>query len=96
MTRRLELAKSILESIPNYYLQLSQFPSSVINQMERNTQNFIWNGKNNSNEIHWASWKKVTTLKQEGGLGLLNMHQRNQACAIKRWTEWIIQHYSMV
>lgn len=88
MARRLVMAKSVLEAIPNYYLQTTQQPSSIINQMERIIWNFLWWGTNQSKKIHWASWNKVTTLKKEEGLGLLNLHQRSQACAIYRWSKW--------
>lgn len=40
---RLILIKSVLASIPNYYLSLFTIPASVAKRIESNFRNFLWN-----------------------------------------------------
>lgn len=51
MAGRLTLAKSVIDSVPLYPMQVSQIPLSVCREVERLQCNFIW-GKSGSHGLH--------------------------------------------
>jgi len=64
---RLILAKSVLNVIPTYYMQISWLPQSICNQLNKMTRKFIWKGIV-SKGVHLVGWDKITCPKSFGGL----------------------------
>ncbi|GJW91857.1 reverse transcriptase domain, reverse transcriptase zinc-binding domain protein [Tanacetum coccineum] len=64
---RLTLVKSVLGSLPLYYLSLFRAPVSVISQIEGLRRNFFWGSKENENKIVWVRWQKILADKKDGG-----------------------------
>jgi len=68
-TGRLALAASVLSSILSYYMQINWLPQNICDSIDQTTRNFIWCRTNNKG-VHMVSWKKITTPKRFGGLGI--------------------------
>ena len=64
---RLTLIKSVLSSLPIYYLSLYKAPKNVIDKMESFMRNFLWAGSSDTKKLHWVSWEVVTMFRDEGG-----------------------------
>ncbi|PNX93226.1 ribonuclease H, partial [Trifolium pratense] len=75
---RVTLAKSVMNSIPTYYMQISWLPSSICSQIDMMTRKFIWKGNSNKG-IHLVGWNVVTKSKEDGGLGVRLAREANTA-----------------
>jgi hypothetical protein len=98
---RMTLVKSVLNSIPNYYMQVAWLPQTTCDSIDRMARNFLWKGSSNTG-IHLVGWDKITKPKKVGGLRIRkardantsllgklvwNIHQNNDAL----WVQ-IIKH----
>ncbi|GJR14453.1 reverse transcriptase domain, reverse transcriptase zinc-binding domain protein [Tanacetum coccineum] len=69
---RLTLIKSILRSLPIYYLSLYKVPSKVINALEYIRSRFFWGFKENQRGISWVKWKTILlALANKGGFSTI-------------------------
>jgi hypothetical protein len=75
---RLTLAKSVLNAIPTYYMQISWIPQSICNQLDKMTRKFIWKGTNGKG-VHLVGWDKITQPKSLGGFGVRVARNANTA-----------------
>nr|KAJ0204712.1 hypothetical protein LSAT_V11C500243130 [Lactuca sativa] len=67
---RLTLIKSILNSLPTYYLSLFKAPECIIAELEKLCRRFLWGGDDTKSKIHWIAWANVVVDKSKGGLGV--------------------------
>ncbi|CAN1816595.1 Putative ribonuclease H protein At1g65750 [Linum perenne] len=81
---RLVLIKSVLSSLPVYYLSLFKAPSSVITSLERIQNRFLWSGVSEIEKIHWINWNLVKTPRAGGGLGVQDLRILNTAL-LSKW-----------
>lgn len=79
----LVLTHATLSTIPNYSMQCAALPSNITQSVDRLCCNFIWGTTDNKRKLHLVSWKKITKLKKEGGLGLQSTKERNSALLAK-------------
>ncbi|KAE8671854.1 hypothetical protein F3Y22_tig00111881pilonHSYRG00029 [Hibiscus syriacus] len=97
---KLELIKSGMFNISNYWCRQLLLPQAIINKIEQLCSRFFWKGSDSAAKGARISWAKICTLKSEGGLGLKNLKTWNQACMIKLiknilpgegtlWVAWI-------
>ncbi|PWA74034.1 RNA-directed DNA polymerase, eukaryota, Reverse transcriptase zinc-binding domain protein [Artemisia annua] len=84
---RLTLIKSVLSSLPVYYLSLFKAPGVVLENIERMMNKFLWTGSREGRGIHWVSWDIVTRPKRFGGLGISKLSEVNLALLVK-WMCW--------
>lgn len=63
---RLTLVKSIFFSLPQYSMQSSLLPKATINDLNRISHRFLWDGDSNSKKMHAISWKVVCRPKYRG------------------------------
>jgi len=70
------LMKSVLNSIPNYYMQVAWLPQSTCESIDRMARNFLWKDNSNSG-IHLVGWNKITKPKKLGGLGIRKARDAN-------------------
>lgn len=56
---RLNLLKSTLASIPNYFLSLFTIPTSVANRIEAKFRNFLWNDLDSHHWYHLVDSKTI-------------------------------------
>lgn len=82
---RLTLIKSVLNSLPTYYLSLFKAPSGIIEDLEKLRRRFLWGGDDSKRKIHWVSWSKVVASKKDGGLGVGSLKAHNLALLAKWW-----------
>jgi hypothetical protein len=73
---RMTLVKSVLNSIPNYYMQVAWLPQSTCDSIDRMARNFLWKGNSNTG-IHLVGWDKITKPKKLGGLGIRKAREAN-------------------
>lgn len=67
---RICLIKSILTSIPLYFLSFYKAPVGVVKACHRIMRNFLWGGSEDTSKIAWVNWEQVCSAKGHGGLGL--------------------------
>ncbi|KAJ0621814.1 putative RNA-directed DNA polymerase [Helianthus annuus] len=80
---RVVLLKSVLESLPVYFMSLFKAPCGVINGLEAIMRRFLWAGASNSKKIPWVAWDRVSSPKAEGGLGISKLKDVNDALLAK-------------
>ena len=83
---RVTLCKSVLGSIPLYFLSLFKAPVKVIDSIETLRRRFIWGiNEQGRNKISWISWQKTIAPKNLGGLGIGSLQVANRALLCKWW-----------
>jgi hypothetical protein len=70
---RLVLAKTIMQSIPVYWLNLVKILVTTMHRIQQLITNFIRRGAKKQNSFHLAKWQKITLPKENGGWGLWNL-----------------------
>lgn len=88
---RFQLVKSVLSTIPIYYMQCFLLPNWVINKVDRLRRLFLW-GKNKSNErgLSLINWGLICTPIEWGGMGMTNLKIQNMALLLRWW--WRAHH----
>jgi len=56
---RIFLIKSVLSSIPLFYLSLFKMLAGVANEIVSIQRNFLWGWGSDGRKVVWVSWKKV-------------------------------------
>lgn len=83
---RICLIKSVLSSIPLYFLSFFKAPIGVIKSCHCIMRSFLWGESNGTNKIAWVSWENLCKPKEEGGLGIKDWGLINLALLSKwRW-----------
>lgn len=78
LSGRLEPIKTVIHSTIFFWMQLCQMPKNVIDHIEKICANFFWQGRK-----HLVGWNKICMPKEEGGMGLRNLHDIAKALLIK-------------
>ncbi len=86
------LIKSTVSSIPMYYLSLFSILVSVAKILKRLQQEFLWNGMGDEVKFHLVNWHRICTRIKEGGLGVRNVIQFNQAL-LRKWMWRFVQEH---
>ncbi|KAJ0752186.1 hypothetical protein HanPI659440_Chr09g0321451 [Helianthus annuus] len=81
----LTLAKSVLESIPAYYLSLFLAPNCIINKIDKIRRDFIWVILDTKKKLRWVRWESMMRSKKSGGLGVGRLKDFNLAMLTKWW-----------
>ncbi|MFS7958315.1 putative RNA-directed DNA polymerase [Helianthus anomalus] len=81
---RVTLIKSVLESLPSYYMSLYKAPVKVVKDLESIIRKFLWGGSSNVRKTHWVAWERVALPKKAGGLGLCKLSGVNLAL-LSKW-----------
>lgn len=68
---RLTLIKSVLGSLPTFYLSIFKVPAKVLKDLERIRRRFLWGGSDDGKGIAWVKWKDVMAPKSMGGAVLV-------------------------
>ncbi|XP_022030910.1 uncharacterized protein LOC110931845 [Helianthus annuus] len=82
---RLTLLKSVLGSIPSYYLSLFYAPKSIVNKIDRIRKDFLWGITDTKKKLRWARWDFMLSSKKAGGLGIGRIRDFNLAMLTKWW-----------
>lgn len=82
---RVVLIKSVLCSLPIFYMSLFKMPEGVIKSIESIQAKFLWGGSDLKKKLHMVAWTKITQKKESGGLGIKKIKAMNEALLIKWW-----------
>ncbi|XP_050225835.1 uncharacterized protein LOC126675263 [Mercurialis annua] len=80
---RLVLVKSVLCSLPVYYLSSFRIPSSVVLSLEQLMRRFLWSGSVLKSGFSKVSWVDVCMPFAYGGLNISPMKFKNQILLLK-------------
>ncbi|KAL2894836.1 LINE-1 retrotransposable element ORF2 protein [Bienertia sinuspersici] len=97
---RLQLVNSVLMTISSYWCQIFVLPRKVIQGIIGVCRAFLWHGTYASHKMSLVAWDEVCKPKQEGGLGIRNIHIWNLAAVGKHvwaiankednlWVRWV-------
>ena len=78
---RLTLIRSVLSSLPIYFLSLFKMPQGVADVIEKLMRDFLWGGYNDS--CHLVRWDEATKPKHKRGLEIGNLILRNKSLLVK-------------
>ena len=82
---RATLIKSVLNSLPLYYLSIFKAPRSVIKMLEQLKRNFLLGRGVEKRKMAKVKWSKVCKPKLFGCLGISNIINKNTAMLAKWW-----------
>jgi hypothetical protein len=82
---RLTLTKSILESIPVYWMSLAWIPKGVLENIRRTCSLFIWSILGDKFTQPWTKWKCIARPKALGGWGLKDIFFSKASVAKVCW-----------
>ena len=80
---RLKLLKSMLSSLPTYFLSLFTTPTHVANKIEKLQRDFLWG----DSKTHLLGWDKLCMPIANGGLAIRKLTTFNKALLGK----WLLQ-----
>ena len=80
---RLKLLKSMLSSLPTYFLSLFTTPTHVANKIEKLQRDFLWG----DSKTHLLGWDKLCMPIANGGLAIRKLTTFNKAILGK----WLLQ-----
>jgi len=80
---RLTLSKSVLSSIPYYHMQYAKLPNTLCDEIEKIQRGFLWGDTNQIRKPHLINWEVCCLPKGDGGLGIRNQKQMNEAFLMK-------------
>ncbi|KAF5779181.1 putative reverse transcriptase zinc-binding domain-containing protein [Helianthus annuus] len=83
------LAKSVLGSLPSYFLSLFAAPKGVIEKLEKIRRNFVWGNSNSGHKMRWIRWELLSKAKRKGGMGLGAINNFNLAMLVKWWWKFL-------
>ncbi|CAL5388524.1 unnamed protein product [Camellia sinensis] len=82
---KLTLVKSVLSSLPLYFLSIFKMPVGVAKTIDRIQSNFLWGGSEIKRKIYLVQWKEVCKSKAQWGLGLRSLSDVNVCLMLKWW-----------
>ena len=71
--------KSVLSSIPIYFLSCCRCPKSVMRKIEKIQRDFLWNDSMQKRKYHLVKWESVCKPIDQGGLGICSIEKVNKA-----------------
>lgn len=80
---KLILAKSVLESLPVYWLTLFKVPVSILDGIKKRISSLLWSGGKEDDKIHLARWELIARPKNMGGWGLRRLDLFSKALRMK-------------
>ena len=100
----LELIKSILHGMVQFWISIFPIPAVVINKITSLCRNFLWTGDVLRSKSVLVAWKQVCLPKDEGGLAVLDIKARNDSFFAKHlwnihlksdslWIRWVDHYY---
>ena len=101
---RLELLRSVLYGMANFWLSIFPIPKSVLSKIISCCRNFLWSGDIKKSHSALVAWKDICLPKTEGGLGILDLKTINSSFLVKElwdvhrkadslWIKWISHYY---
>ena len=85
------LIKSVLTSLPIYFLSFFRIPKKVTEKLVSIQRRFLWGGDIDQNKIAWIKWETLCLPKDKGGLGIKDLNTFNIAL-LGKWGWNLFQH----
>lgn len=102
MAGRLQLIKSVLMSIANFWMSSFCLPGACLKEINSICSAFLWSGPELNTKRAKIAWDVVTLKTDEGGLGLRPLKEVNVTCCLKLiwratsshslWARWIKEY----
>ena len=96
---RLQLIKSVITSLVNFWMAAFRLPSGCIKEIESLCSAFLWSGPDLNRRKAKVSWLEICRPKKEGGLGLRRLKEVNMVSCLKLvwrilsansiWVNWV-------
>lgn len=80
---RITLAKSVMNSIPIFYMQLEKLPSELNKEIDRAIRRCVWGEFRSERKTHLLNWDILCRPKAMGGVGLRKASLLNRALLTK-------------
>ncbi|CAN0922147.1 Putative ribonuclease H protein At1g65750 [Linum grandiflorum] len=77
---KLQLVKSVLQSMATYWMSIFVLPQSIIKQVEAICSQFVWNTEEKGEKRARVSWRNLSFPIREGGVGIRDLRWWNVAC----------------
>lgn len=87
---RVTLIKSVLSSLPIYFMSLFKIPECVAKEIDKIQARFLWGGDEAKRKIHLVRWKEVLN-KNQGGLGIRDIRVTNECLLLKWWWRYALE-----
>jgi hypothetical protein len=81
---RLVLLNSVLSSLPMFMMSFFEIPKGVLKKLDYFRSRFFWQGSSNKHKYRLARWDILCRPKDQGGLGILDLHLQNK-CLLAKW-----------
>ncbi|XP_078174456.1 uncharacterized protein LOC144568100 [Carex rostrata] len=80
---RLALIKSVLISLPVYFMSIAQLPRRTIDTITRLIRDFLWGKVDGERYLVPIAWHKICCSTEEGGLGIRDLELFNKSLLLK-------------
>lgn len=80
---RLQLIKSVITSLANFWMAAFRLPSSCLKEIESLCSAYLWSGTELKTTKAKVSWEDICYPKEEGGLGLRPLKELNKVYGLK-------------
>ncbi|KAJ4787969.1 RNA-directed DNA polymerase (reverse transcriptase)-related family protein [Rhynchospora pubera] len=80
---RLVLIKSVLMSVPVYFMSAELLPKGLIRQMDSLIAKFFWGKSDQARYMSFVAWAKICRSTDIGGLGVRNLNLFGEALFLK-------------
>jgi hypothetical protein len=87
---RIELVKSVVQSMLIHSITVYSWPISLLKGLERWIKNFIWSGDIYQRKLVTVAWKIFCKPYDEGGLGIRSLITLNEASNLKLCWDFLV------
>lgn len=91
---RLLLIKTVIAGISTFWCSTFILPKACINRINSLCGQFLWNGKCEGHYTARVGWETVTLTKDQGGLGVKDLHSWNLSCILK--LIWMLFFFDLI
>ncbi|XP_028089315.1 uncharacterized protein LOC114289749 [Camellia sinensis] len=92
---RLTLVKSVMDSLPGYYISIFKLPKGIAKEIDKLKAAFLWGSSEFRRKIHMVKWTDVTLSKDKGGLGIRKAKESNDCLLLKWWWRYGVEDESL-
>nr|XP_027118368.1 uncharacterized protein LOC113735569 [Coffea arabica] len=78
------MIKAVVQAIPTYSMSCFKYPDSLLSDIQSMISNFWWGDGTKQRPIHWVSWNRMCSSKNDGGMGFRQLKAFNLALLAKQ------------
>lgn len=86
---RMQLMKSVVFSITNYWLQVFALPKKVLRYIDSCCRSFLWGGTNTITRKIPVAWHKVCEPRKASGLNLISLRTGIRQLCLSSYGIWV-------